>query len=110
MALAGCARAAPELPPTFASAPAPQMESEARLQRCAVLKTEIADLRDQVKIVEEVIAGSRHEEQVGAYFAAVLFPPAALLIDQQTARKKALDERQKNIDLKLAERHALQCP
>jgi hypothetical protein len=86
------------------------MESEARLQRCAVLKTEIADLRDQVKIVEEVIAGSRHEEQVGAYFAAVLFPPAALLIDQQTARKKALDERQKNIDLKLAERHALQCP
>ena len=109
MALAGCARSAPDLPATFASAPPPQMESSARLQRCTALKAEVANLRGVIKMAEEVIAGRRHEDQVQGYFAAVLFPPAMLLIDQQKAQKRALDDRQKEIDLKLAEQHALQC-
>src|SRR5690242_15482961 len=107
--LAGCARAAPDLPATFASAPPPQMESAARVERCAALKTEIANLRGEIKVAEEVIAGRRHQDQVQGYFSAILFPPAMLLIDQQKAQKRALDDRQKEIDLKLADQHALQC-
>lgn len=108
--LAGCARAAPDLPRTFTPAAPPQMESQARLERCAALKTEVAGLRGEIKVAEDVIAGRRHQDQVQGYFAAVLFPPAMLLIDQQTAQKKALDERQRQIDLRLAEQHSLQCP
>jgi len=110
LSLAGCARAAPDLPAAFASAPPSQMESAARLERCTALKTEIANLRGEIKVAEEVIAGRRHEDQVQGYFAAILFPPAMLLIDQQKAQKHALDDRQKEIDSKLAEQHALQCP
>jgi hypothetical protein len=110
LSLAGCARAAPDLPPVFGSAPPSQMESAARLQRCTALKTEIANLRGEIKTAEDVIAGKRHQDQVEGYFAAVLFPPAMLMIDQQKAQKRALDDRQKEIDLKLGEQHTLQCP
>jgi len=107
--LAGCARSAPDLPPTFTSAPPPQMEDGARVQRCTVLKTEIGNLREEIRVAEDVIAGRRHEDQVQGYFAAVLFPPAMLLIDQQKAQKNALDNRQMQIDAKLAEQHNLRC-
>ena len=107
--LAGCARSAPDLPPNFGSAPSPQMEEGARVQRCTALKTEIGTLRDEIKVAEDVIAGRRHQDQVQGYFAAVLFPPAMLLIDQQKAQKNALDNRQAQIDAKLAEQHNLRC-
>ena len=85
------------------------MEEGARVQRCTVLKTEIGNLREEIKVAEDVIAGRRHEDQVQGYFAAVLFPPAMLLIDQQKAQKNALDSRQMQIDAKLAEQHNLRC-
>ena len=85
------------------------MEDGARVQRCTVLKTEIGNLREEIRVAEDVIAGRRHEDQVQGYFAAVLFPPAMLLIDQQKAQKNALDNRQMQIDAKLAEQHNLRC-
>ena len=85
------------------------MEDGARVQRCTVLKTEIGNLREEIRVAEDVIAGRRHEDQVQGYFAAVLFPPAMLLIDQQKAQKNALDNRQMQIDAKLAEQHKLRC-
>ena len=85
------------------------MEEAVRLERCAALKTEIASLREEIKVAEEVVAGRRHQDQVQGYFAAVLFPPAMLLIDQQKAQKHALDDRQMQIDAKLAEQHNLSC-
>lgn len=85
------------------------MEEGARVQRCTALKTEIGTLRDEIKVAEDVIAGRRHQDQVQGYFAAVLFPPAMLLIDQQKAQKNALDNRQAQIDAKLAEQHNLRC-
>lgn len=63
-----------------------------------------------MKTIEQVIAGTRHEDQVTGYLAAVLFPPAALAIDQHRTQKAALDERQRKIDAALAEQHALACP
>jgi len=110
LGLMGCARPAPDLPAPFTSASTPQTDAQARLDRCAALKSEIAVLRDEIRVVEEVIAGDRHEDQAAGYFAAVLFPPAMLLIDQKREQKNALDDRQARIDLKLAEQHALQCP
>lgn len=85
------------------------MEEGARVQRCTALTTEIGTLRDEIKVAEDVIAGRRHQDQVQGYFAAVLFPPAMLLIDQQKAQKNALDNRQAQIDAKLAEQHNLRC-
>ena len=106
----GCARDAPALPRDTVIAPAPQIDAEQRNAECAKLTADIAALRSEMTTIEQVIAGQRHSDQVAGYLSAVLFPPLALAIDQQKARKGALDERQQKIDTDLAQQRALRCP
>lgn len=91
-------------------APVPELTAEQRTAECTRLSTEIATLRGEMHEIEELIAGHRTRDQVAGYIAAVAFPPLALGIDQQTSRKKGLDERQQKIDLDLARQRALKCP
>lgn len=60
--------------------------------------------------IEEVMAGRRPRDQITAYLASVLYPPLLASIDQQRARKKALDARQTAIDAAIVEQRRRSCP
>lgn len=60
--------------------------------------------------IESVILGRRGRDQAAAYLAAMLFPPMLSQINQQKARKQALDERQAAVDRRLTEQKGLACP
>jgi len=110
--LAGCARDAPSLPPIDAAASVTVGTSSEpdRLERCATLRREIIGLRSEMSTIEDVMKGHRTADQVGGYLSVLLFPPLLLVADQQAARKSALDERQAQVDHRLAEERALHCP
>ncbi len=110
LALGGCARDAPALPPILEAAPTPVMDARQRDAECAKLAADIATWRSEMTTIEQVIYGHRRSDQVAGYLSAVLFPPLALAIDQQAAQKKALDERQQKVDQALARQKALRCP
>lgn len=109
--LAGCARPAPPLPPVSMMPEAvPDLSAAERAERCETLVREISAIRDEMAVIKAAILGRRGREQVAAYLAAILFPPMLSQIDQQKARKQALDERQAAVDKRLAEQKALACP
>jgi hypothetical protein len=110
LALAGCARPAPDLPAAQDWAVPPAQDSPDRLARCTALAQEIVATRHEMTTIEDVLAGKRQEDQVTGYLFDVLFPPALLVMDQHSAQKKALDERQAKVDADLAEEHRLRCP
>jgi hypothetical protein len=110
LALCGCARDAPALPPVLEPVPAPAIDAQQRDTECAKLTADIATWRSEMDAIEQVIYGRRKSDQATGYMAASLFPPLALTIDQQTAQKKALDERQQKVDQALARQKALRCP
>lgn len=74
------------------------------------LEKDVATWRNEMVTIEEVMRGSRTNDQVSGYLASVLFPPLALAIDQKKSQKAALDERQAKVDAALLEQHALSCP
>ncbi len=63
---------------------------------------EIAAERDQIKAnylaLESQVTSTRRQDQTVGYLSAVLFPPAAILIDQNKDAKKVLDEWQARPD------------
>jgi hypothetical protein len=110
--LAGCAHDATPLPPESVAARvnAGVLSDPDRLARCEALHRQIATLRSEMTVIREAMSGHRAADQVGGYFAGLLFPPVLLVADQQTARKAALDQRQTQVDQRLAEEKALRCP
>lgn len=108
--LAGCARSAPDLPATTTTPSPVAALPPDRLERCAKLDGEIATRRHEADEIDEVLQGKRHKEQVEGFLAVLLFSPLILAGDQHTAQKKALDDRQREIDERLAEEKVLQCP
>lgn len=109
----GCVRDAPSLPQGWDAQKAPPQEfatDNNRLTRCETLSSDIATWRGEIQTIEQVMRGSRTNDQVAGYLSVVLFPPLALAIDQQRIRKKELDDRQSKIDQALTEQHHLACP
>ncbi len=101
---AACARSAPDLPPDYASVNARQelsLESFNDKDAKATCE-EIAAERDQIKAdyvaLERQVTSTRGQDQTAGYLSAVLFPPAALLIDQNKDAKKVLDGWQARLD------------
>ncbi|MGI9168787.1 MAG: hypothetical protein ACR2FH_01235 [Caulobacteraceae bacterium] len=112
IALGGCAHDAAPLPPVGAGAAlnvGPLTDKE-QAARCVALSGQITTLRAEMATIVEVMNGHRDADQAGGYLAAILFPPLLVLADQQTARKAAFDQRQGEIDRRLAEESALRCP
>ena len=106
--IAACARAAPDLPPDYASVNARQELSLEDFNAKDAMATceEIAAEREQIKanyvVVERQVTSTRGQDQAAGYLSAVLFPPAAILIDQNKDAKKVLDEWQARLDKLMA--------
>lgn len=112
LALTGCARDAPDLPPISSVIVSPaRVEASANQEiQCNQLFQERADIRLEMKQIEIGITASRQSDQTAGYFAGILFPPAALGIDQKEFQKAQLDERQAKLDRISMERRLLACP
>lgn len=110
--LIACARPAPPVPAADAASVSrfPALSDDQRLMRCATLAAEIATRRAEMREIEQVIEGRRTRDQVTAYLAAVLYPPLLGSMDRHKAQRRALDERQRDIDSRLVERQARHCP
>ncbi len=84
---AACARSAPDLPPDYASVNARQELSLEDFNDKDAMTTceEIAAERDKIKTdhvaLERQVTSTRRQDQTVGYLSAVLFPPAAILIN-----------------------------
>ena len=102
--IAACARSAPDLPPDYASVNARQELSLEDFNDKDAMATceEIAAERNQIKAnyvtLERQVTSTRRQDQTVGYLSAVLFPPAAILINQNKDAKKVLDEWQARLD------------
>lgn len=102
--IAACARSAPDLPPDYASVNARQELSLEDFNDKDAMATceEIAAERNQIKAnyvtLERQVTSTRRQDQTVGYLSAVLFPPAAILINQNKDAKKVLDEWQARVD------------
>ena len=105
LALGGCARPAPALPP----AGAPQAVVPPAGD-CADIDRRLAAQAAEMDRLEAEIAAHRGSNQALGYFSAVLFPPLLLATEGNSAEKTALDARQQDRDRLLAERAAARCP
>jgi len=65
---------------------------------CEEIVAEQIQTRTEYAALESQVTKSRREDQTAGYLSAVLFPPAALAIDQQSDAKKVLDEKQTRLD------------
>lgn len=101
---AGCARNAPELPQDRSSVNAVNgLTKHDFLERdlamdCAAIVSENKSIRAEADKYNATIQGNRQNNQVAGYIAGVLFLPAALATEQNTAEKARLDKLQHRFD------------
>ncbi|MDP6031577.1 MAG: hypothetical protein QGH78_03860 [Alphaproteobacteria bacterium] len=104
IAIYGCARTAPELPPNYThNAGSPkellsQVFLPIRGMTCDEIKKQLTNLSMHDSQLETEIHGNRGKNQASAYIAGVIFLPAILAVDNDKRAKILLDQNQKYRD------------
>ena len=104
LAVAGCTRPAPDLPPDLSALPPAERLLPADHQHptaaldCPGLVTVLGRNLAETYGIESGLGDQRPGDQAVGYFSAVFFPPLALAAPQYEAEKKALDRLQADRD------------
>lgn len=113
--LAGCARAAPDLPKSMHSNDdakqnaIEQLGATERKMSCEEIDLELAAIRGETEEIEKTVQERRGDNQAAVYFGGFFFP-AYLAADDNAEEMKALDENQKRKDRFIALKSAKRCP
>ena len=104
---AGCASAPPPLPPSRGE----QASAPVDATLCAAVVTDLAQLDARMRAVETRIAADRSRDQTAGYAAAVLFPPALLMLaaDSNAETRQSVDRLYQERDAILARAAAGGC-
>ncbi|WP_025899436.1 hypothetical protein [Sneathiella glossodoripedis] len=100
----GCARSAPDLPPSFSEANKHEIEKEIGVSEeqkrltCEQIKSRQDEILIRYTENEAVIKSNRAHNQVVGYFGAVLFLPLLVAADHDQEAKTELDNLQKEKD------------
>lgn len=111
LALDGCARTAPDLPPAYGTSGGPGLpdlthfdQDDAALT-CEKIAAERFRIRRDMEAIETTIIAKHGTNQGIGYAAGVIFPPLLLAADNSLKAKELLDANQARLDrLALLER------
>lgn len=90
--LAGCARSAPSLPSSNASAA--NLSADEKAMTCELANERLGTNKLAAQKLEQEIASNRQSNQTAGYLAGALFPPLALATESNSAEKIDLDRLQ----------------
>lgn len=116
IAVGGCARNAPALPPELGSSEAAIEKAMAAVPQnikqmtCKQINFEIENLAQHDSYLEQKIQANRGKNQFAGYIAGVLFLPAIFAVENDDGTKTMLDENQMRRDHLVIAYRAKECP
>jgi len=102
IAVGGCTRSAPDLPPDYGSVNASRQTlasfpAHMRNLNCAQIASREADLEARNQKAEEIIKSNRTRNQVAGYLGALYLVPV-VAIENDEDQKALLDKNQREVD------------
>lgn len=116
LAVGGCARNAPALPPELGNDEAAIAKAMAAVPQtvkqmsCKQINLEIENLAQHDSYLEQKIQANRGKNQFAGYIAGVLFLPAIFAVENDDGTKTMLDKNQMHRDHLVVAYRAKECP